>query len=288
MTDGFINVLKAPGMTSSNVVYDVRKLFSVKHAGHLGTLDPGAAGVLPVALGRAAKLFDLLVDKDKTYIFELAFGASTDTLDSYGSVTERADCRISRAALEEVLPGFIGESLQRAPAYSAVKVDGRKMYDLARAGEEVPERLRPITISELSLIEETGVNRFLLLMTCSRGTYVRVVAEDIAKKFSAPCYVSFLLRERSGPFSTANAHSIARLSGMRDAGTLNSAIIPCEAALGFLPKIELPEHRRKAALNALPTDGVIARDGLYRVYCSGFIGVGKVSDKSLRLTVHLD
>lgn len=288
MLDGFVNVLKAPGMTSSNVVYDVRKLFSVKHAGHLGTLDPGAAGVLPIALGRAAKLFDLLVDKEKTYLFELAFGAATDTLDAYGAVTETEDCDISRAALESVLPDFLGDSFQRAPAYSACKVDGRKMYDLARAGEAVPERLRPVTISALRLVEQTGVNRFLLSMTCSRGTYVRVVAEDIGRKLAAPCYVSFLLREKSGPFATENAFSIAELTAMREAGTLESAILPCEAALTFLPEIRLPGDRRKPTLNALPTGGLSGRDGLYRVYCDGFLGVGRLEGRSLRLTIHLD
>jgi len=149
--DGVVVLLKPPGMTSSNAVYDVRKLFCEKRAGHLGTLDPAAAGVLPICLGRATRLFDLLVDKDKEYVFELAFGARTDTQDAYGRVLERDGKPVSREELRAALPAFVGEQKQVAPVYSALKVDGKKMCDLARAGEEIEPRERDVRIDALVL-----------------------------------------------------------------------------------------------------------------------------------------
>ena len=285
--DGFVNVLKAPGMTSSNVVCDVRRIFSEKHAGHLGTLDPGAAGVLPVALGRAAKLFDLLVDKEKTYLFEITFGVATDTLDSYGRVTERQDCDVKQADILPVLPDFLGRQLQRAPAYSALKVDGKKLYDLARAGEEIPDRLREIFVRELKLLEQTGKNRFLFSMTCSRGTYVRVIAEDMGRRLSLPACVTLLLREASGPFKAERAYSLQELTERKEAGALQDVIISCKEALAFLPEIRLPEDRVRAAMNGLSTDNRREQNGFYRLYGQKFLGLGQVEGGSLRLKVHL-
>ncbi len=285
--DGFVNVLKAPGMTSSNAVYDVRAIFAEKRAGHLGTLDPGAAGVLPIALGRAARLFDLLVEKEKTYVFELILGVSTDTFDAYGTVTAAADCEIGSGRLNEVLPRFAGKTQQLAPAYSALKVDGRKMYDLAREGGEVPERLRGIAISELSVVEQLAKNRYLMRVSCSRGTYVRALARDIGLSLGVPAHLSFLLRTAAGPFTLENAYSIAALTQKKPDGTLAGTVISCEDALAFLPAVTLPKRRRAPAMNALETSGVDAADGPARVYCGGFLGVGEVKNGCVRLRIHL-
>lgn len=285
--DGFVNVLKAPGMTSSNAVYDVRAIFSEKRAGHLGTLDPGAAGVLPIALGRAARLFDLLVEKEKTYLFELILGVSTDTFDAYGTVTATADCEIAPERLNEVLPGFLGQTRQLAPAYSALKVDGRKMYDLAREGGAVPERLRNIAVSELEIVEQLAKNRYLLRVRCSRGTYVRALARDIGLSLGVPAHLSFLLRTVAGPFTLESTLSIAALAQKKLDGTLAETVISCEAALMFLPAVTLPKRRRVPTMNALETSGVDAADGLVRVYSGGFLGVGEVKDGCARLRIHL-
>ena len=171
--DGIVNFLKPPGMTSSNAVSDISRIFSVKHAGHLGTLDPAAAGVLPVCLGRATKLFDLLVDKEKEYVFEAAFGLKTDTQDAYGTVTARDGRRVEQDELTAVLPEFIGTQDQAASVYSALKVNGKKMYELARAGAAVEPKMREIRIYALELLEQTGENRFLQRTVCSSGTNVR-------------------------------------------------------------------------------------------------------------------
>ena len=245
--DGVVVLLKPPGMTSSNAVYDVRRIFSEKRAGHLGTLDPGAAGVLPVCIGRATKLFDYLVDKRKEYVFELAFGLATDTQDAFGRVVEQDARLVTRSELNAALPSFLGEQTQLASVYSALKVDGRKMYDLARAGVAVEPKARTIAIHALELLGETGENRFLLRVNCSRGTYVRTLCADIGARLGTCAYMSFLLRTAAGPFTIARARSVAELNAMRDAGTLFDSVVSCEEALPFLPAVMLPPDRRAAA-----------------------------------------
>ena len=147
MNEGIITVLKPPGMSSSDVVVDVRRVFETKRVGHLGTLDPEAAGVLPVCVGRAVRLFDYLVDKQKTYLAELVFGASTDTQDAQGTVLETSDRIVSETELDAVLSRFTGRIVQTPPMYSALKHNGRKLYDLARAGEEIPDKSREVEIA---------------------------------------------------------------------------------------------------------------------------------------------
>jgi len=285
--EGIVTVLKPPGMTSSNAVADVRRIFGVKRVGHLGTLDPGAAGALPVCVGRAAKLFDYLVDKEKTYVAEIAFGVATDTQDSYGTVIQTDSARIVAAEeLAAVLPEFLGEQTQIAPAYSALKVDGRKMYDLARDGLAVPEKIRPITIHHLCLLEQTGENRFLIEVTCSRGTYIRTLCADIGTALGTAAHMSFLLRTASGPFTVAKAYSVQELERCKEENLLSQTLISCEDALRGFPAVELSSDRRIPTMNALETF-YRHPDGIVRVYADGFLGLGEVKKNRVRLTVHL-
>lgn len=286
--DGIVTVLKPPGMTSSNVVFDVRKVFSEKRAGHLGTLDPAAAGVLPVCLGRATRLFDILVDKDKEYVFEIAFGTQTDTQDAYGTVISRNDQIVTRDELADVLPEFIGGQMQTASIYSALKVGGKKMYDLARAGEKVEPRTREICVHELELVEQTAPNRFLLRAVCSRGTYVRSLCESIAQRLGTVGYVPVLLRTRSGPFTSEQAMTISELDAAKGAGTLPETLISCEDAMAFLPELRLPADRTTPTKNGLETHVRGEADGLVRAYGDGvFLGVGEVKNERFRLSIHL-
>ena len=286
--DGIVTILKPPGMTSSNVVFDVRKIFSEKRAGHLGTLDPAAAGVLPVCLGRATRLFDILVDKDKEYVFEIAFGTQTDTQDAYGTVLARDERIVEQSELEHILPEFIGDQVQAASIYSALKVDGKKMYDLARAGETIEPRLREISVHELELIEQTAPNRFLLRAVCSRGTYVRSLCESIAEKLGTIGYVPVLLRTRSGPFVSERALTIAELETAKSAGTLDQTLTSCEDAMAFLPELRLPADRTIPTKNGLETHVRGEADGLVRVYGDGvFLGIGEIKHERFRLTIHL-
>jgi len=285
--EGIVTILKPPGMTSSNAVADVRRIFSVKRVGHLGTLDPGAAGALPVCVGRAAKLFDYLVDKEKTYVAEIAFGIETDTQDSYGTVTKTDPERVICAEeLRQVLDSFLGEQTQIAPAYSALKVDGRKMYDLAREGIAVPEKVRPITIHGIHYLEQTGENRFLIEVVCSRGTYIRTLCADIGTALGTVAHMSFLLRTASGPFTLDRAYSVQELEQHKETGTLAQTLVSCEEALGGFPAVVLPPDRRTPTKNALETY-IRHPDGTVRVYSDGFLGLGEVKNNRLRLTVHL-
>ena len=168
--EGIVTVLKPPGMSSSDAVVDVRRIFETKRVGHLGTLDPEAAGVLPVCVGRAVRLFDYLVDKQKTYLCEIVFGIATDTQDAQGAVIERRDCDIDADALDAALPAFLGRTVQTPPMYSALKYNGRKLYELALEGKEIPDKSREIEIASLERTRTLGKNRFLLRVACSRGT----------------------------------------------------------------------------------------------------------------------
>jgi len=286
--DGIVTILKPPGMTSSNVVFDVRKIFSEKRAGHLGTLDPAAAGVLPVCLGRATRLFDILVDKDKEYVFEIAFGIQTDTQDAYGTVLARDERIVEQSELRRILPEFIGDQIQAASIYSALKVDGKKMYDLARAGETIEPRLREISVHKLELIEQTAPNRFLLRAVCSRGTYVRSLCESIAEKLGTVGYVPVLLRTRSGPFVSEHALTIAELDAAKSAGTLDQTLTSCEDAMAFLPELRLPADRTVPTKNGLETHVRGEADGLVRAYGDGvFLGIGEIRKERFRLKIHL-
>ncbi|PKM41399.1 MAG: tRNA pseudouridine(55) synthase TruB [Firmicutes bacterium HGW-Firmicutes-9] len=286
--DGIVTILKTPGMTSSNVVFDVRKIFCEKRAGHLGTLDPAAAGVLPVCLGRATRLFDILVDKDKEYVFECVFGTQTDTQDAYGVVIARDDKRITKDELEQVLPKFVGEQMQTASIYSALKVDGKKMYDLARAGQTIEPKVREICVHELELVEQTGENRFLLRAHCSRGTYVRSLCESIAQRLGTVAYVSVLLRTKSGPFVSEQAYTIAELDAAKEAGTVMEKLISCEEAMAFLPEHRLPLDRLTPTKNGLETHLRGMQDGLVRAYAQEqFLGIGEIRSERFRLTIHL-
>ena len=289
--EGIVPLLKPPGLSSSDCVVDVRRLFSEKRVGHLGTLDPGAAGILPVCVGRAVRLFDYLVDKDKTYRFELILGAATDTQDSFGQVTEEGPKAFSAAEIQAVLPRFQGNIEQLAPAYSALKSNGQKLYDLVLQGKEVPEKRRPVTICDLTLLKQEGEGRFLLEMTCSRGTYVRTVCHDIGHALGTCGHMGSLLRTRSGPFTVTQAFTVEEIRAMQAAGRLKDALISCEEALVQFPTLNLGPDRLIPTKNGLVTDlhgGDRQADGPVRLYCDGaFLGVGKVEKNRVRLAVHL-
>jgi tRNA pseudouridine55 synthase len=286
--DGIVVLLKPPGMTSSNAVYDARRIFSEKRAGHLGTLDPAAAGVLPVCFGRATRLFDLLVDKDKEYLFEIAFGIKTDTQDAQGSELARDDRAVSEDELRAVLPRLTGEQAQTASVYSALKVGGRKMYDLARAGEAVEPKTRRVTIHSLELMRRTGENRFLLKTVCSRGTYVRSLCESIAAELGTVAYMPFLLRARSGPFMLKQSVTISELEEAKSGGALAGMLVSCEEALAFLPEARLEADRLTPTKNGLDTYVPGLPDGPLRVYAGGmFLGLGFAASGRLKLKVHL-
>ena len=221
-------------MTSSDAVVALRRLFQEKRVGHTGTLDPGAAGVLPICIGRATRLFDYLVDKDKDYLAEIAFGAATDTQDAYGSILEQRPTSVTKAALAKALPGFLGPQEQIAPMYSALKSGGKKLYELARAGEAPVEKRRQVYIHRLALVEQTGPQTFLLDVSCSRGTYVRTLCQDLGAALDAPAICPFFCAAAAGAFPWIMP---GRWRNCRPAGggQPGSGLAPPEAALAHLP-----------------------------------------------------
>lgn len=205
LQSGFVNIIKPTGMSSSDVVCKVKKALKIKKVGHLGTLDPAASGVLPVAFGKATKFFDYFLKKDKEYIADVKFGILTDTLDSFGLITEYNNKIITRQDIELVLNQFIGKINQVPPMYSAIKINGKKACDLARVGQEVELKAREIEIYNIDLLGELADNFFRFKVHCSAGTYIRTLFNDIANVLGTIATTSVIIRSKSGSFKIENA-----------------------------------------------------------------------------------
>jgi len=246
---GFLNVLKPPGMSSAHVVGAVRRMLGGAKVGHAGTLDPEAAGVLPIMVGKAARLFDYMQDKEKAYVTEIAFGASTDTQDAQGTVLETCDNYPDEAAIRAGLASMTGVIMQTPPMYSAIKQDGKRLYELARDGKEADIPAREVTVHELCLRSVTEPHGALVYVRCSKGFYVRTLCKDLGEKLGCPAHMRFLLRTQSGPFTLETAHTLESLKQAADEGTLADKLLAPEAALGHLPMIDVPDGLEKAVIN---------------------------------------
>lgn len=214
--NGWVILDKPVGMTSTHAVARLKRIFNGKKAGHAGTLDPLASGILPVAFGEATKTVPFVQDGEKAYRFTVRWGAETNTDDSDGTVTRQSDLRPSPSDISKLLPKFTGVISQQPPAFSAIKVDGERAYDLARAGEEVDLAARPVTIHALDLVAATA-EEAVLEARCSKGTYVRAIARDLGRELQCFGHVTALRRTRVGPFTEAQAVSLAELMEAADA-----------------------------------------------------------------------
>jgi tRNA pseudouridine55 synthase len=241
---GWVVLDKPFNMTSTQAVGKVRWLFSAAKAGHAGTLDPLATGILPIALGEATKAVPQVQDGTKIYRFAIKWGSATTTDDAEGSVIASSDVRPDRAALEAVLPDFTGTIMQRPPIFSALKIDGERAYDLARAGEVVELQPREIDVDGIELIEH-GTEQSVLEVTCGKGTYVRSLARDIAEVLGTRGHVSMLHRAAVGPFHDGDALTIDQLEALpmeeRDA-----LLKPVAAGFSELPEIRLDAQQATA------------------------------------------
>ena len=294
MLEGVVNVLKAPGLTSSDVVSDIRHIFDMKRVGHTGTLDPGAAGVLPICIGRATRLFDYLVDKEKEYIGEIAFGMATDTQDSYGCAVEFSDADVTEEMLRSILPQFTGVQQQTAPLYSALSVGGKKMYKLAREGVEVERKVREINVPALELIDKTAHNRYLVRIVCSKGTYVRTLCHDIGERLGVPAHMSFLLRTRSGAFDLDGAFTIGELRELKEKGMLEQAVTHIEQSLMHIGEVHMELNAKgekfltHGAEVVFPGVEDIPVDVPLRGYCNGrFLGIAKSTGEAVHICTFL-
>ncbi|MBN9315921.1 MAG: tRNA pseudouridine(55) synthase TruB [Devosia sp.] len=245
---GWLVLDKPYDMTSTQAVGKVRWLFGAKKAGHAGTLDPLATGILPIALGEATKTVPAVQDGQKVYRFTIKWGEQTTTDDAEGEICARSEVRPDAAAITAALPAFTGEILQTPPAFSAIKIDGERAYDLARAGETVVLEPRPVFIEALRLVAHDGATS-ALEMTCEKGTYVRALARDLAHHLGSCAHVVKLHRAMVGPFGEAQAVTLAELEAAADRDSL---LQPVTAGLLLLPEVRLTPDQASAVRNGNP------------------------------------
>ncbi len=241
---GWVVLNKPYDMTSTQAVGKVRWLFGAAKAGHAGTLDPLATGILPIALGEATKAVPQVQDGTKIYRFAIKWGSATTTDDAEGAVVATSEIRPERAALEAVLPQFIGTIMQRPPIFSALKIDGERAYDLARAGEAVELQPRQIDVDDIMLVEH-GTEQSVLEVTCGKGTYVRSLARDIAEALGTRGHVSMLHRAAVGPFHDADAVTIEQLEALEQ-DERDALLKPVWAGFADLPEIRLDASQATA------------------------------------------
>lgn len=244
MIHGIMNIYKEKGYTSHDVVAKLRGILRQKKIGHTGTLDPEAEGVLPVCLGAGTKLCDMLTDKNKTYRAVLLLGQTTDTQDTTGEVLTRHEVRVSEHEVCEAVESFIGEYDQIPPMYSALKVNGKKLYELAREGKTVERRPRRVQISEIR-IEEIRLPRVTLTVTCSKGTYIRTLCQDIGERLGCGGCMEQLTRTRVGMFTIEESLTLSRVEELVKNGDLSKAVRTVDAMFSDQPAFQtVPEADR--------------------------------------------
>jgi tRNA pseudouridine55 synthase len=239
---GWICLDKPLDITSTDAVSKVRRLFNAQKGGHAGTLDPLASGILPIALGEATKTVPFLMEAGKAYRFAIAWGATTASFDREGAVIATSDVRPSRQAVADALPAFVGEIMQMPPAFSAVKVDGERAYDLARAGVDVVLEPRPVTIHSAAIFDVPDDDHVEIEIVCGKGTYVRAIVRDLAIALGACGHVSSLRRTRVGAFTEERAISLDKLTDLVHRGAGSEALLPVETALDDIPALAVTDE----------------------------------------------
>lgn len=239
---GWINLDKPYDLGSTSAVTRIRRLFDAQKAGHAGTLDPLATGILPIALGEATKTVPFLVDADKAYRFTIEWGRTTATYDREGATLAESGVRPTAEQVEAALPAFVGEILQVPPAYSAIKVDGERAYDLARAGETVELEARAVVIHSARVSAVPDPDHITLEIECGKGTYVRAIVRDLAEALGACGHVSELRRTRVGPFVEGDAVALELLEDLGYEARQSEALLPVETALDDIPVLAVTDE----------------------------------------------
>ncbi|HZW16979.1 MAG TPA: tRNA pseudouridine(55) synthase TruB [Brevundimonas sp.] len=242
VVNGWVCLDKPLEMGSTEAVSKVRRLFNAQKAGHAGTLDPLASGILPIALGEATKTVPFMMDAEKVYRFTINWGVSTDSLDREGEIVGRSDIRPSVEAVRAALPAFVGEIDQVPPQYSAIKVEGQRAYDLARDGVEFELATRRVTIHEAAVTDAPDADHVELTIRTGKGVYVRSLARDLAAALGAEAHVSALRRERVGPFSTENAVSLDFLTDLVHRDAASEGLLPVATALDDIPELAVTDQ----------------------------------------------
>lgn len=258
--NGILNVYKEAGWTSHDVVAKLRGILKQKKIGHTGTLDPDAVGVLPVCLGKATKVCGMLTDARKTYEATLLLGRETDTQDGSGEVLAQRDVTCDEAQVRAATESFLGDQMQIPPMYSAIKQDGKRLYELARAGQVVERPARPVTFFEIDVLD-VSLPRVQMRVTCSKGTYIRTLCHDIGQKLGCGGCMEHLVRTGVGPFEIGTAHRLEELQQMQDKGVIRDAVIPVDALFAELPAVTLPPALDTPAHSGNPLPGGIRING---------------------------
>ena len=276
---GFVNIIKPTGMTSSDVVCKIKKILHTKKVGHLGTLDPAASGVLPIAVGRATKFFDYFLSKDKCYIAVVKFGIETDTLDSFGNITNIDNSiDVSEQLINSVIENFKGEIYQIPPKYSALKINGKKAYELAREDIKFELKPRKITIFDINLVKKCEKNVFIFKVHCSAGTYIRTLFSDIANAIGTIATVPSIIRTKSGAFNLSTAITFEEFENSKE-------LISIEKVFENFRVVEIDDELSKKVLNGvsvyaseleLPEDSSIP---FLIKYNNNVVGLYKIENK---------
>lgn len=280
MVNGIINVYKEKGYTSFDVVAKMRGIFGQKKIGHTGTLDPDAQGVLPVCLGKATKVCDLLTDKDKVYKATMLLGIQTDTLDISGKVCNKAVVNVTEQQVRDVISTFVGTIEQVPPMYSALKVNGKKLYELAREGKTIERKARKVSIYDIT-IDEICLPEVVMTVSCSKGTYIRSLCDDIGTKLGCYGCMKDLLRTKVACFDIGDAYKISEIEKLKE-----SIVLPVDMLFENIPAVntvlmaqKLIENGNRIPAEMINADGNKQRkyddEGRYRIYNpeDSFVGI---------------
>lgn len=284
--NGIININKPLGMTSHDVVGRLRRILGIKKIGHTGTLDPDASGVLPMCIGRATKTADMLTAQNKQYIAEVTLGSATTTLDASGEVTETSEVNVDECDIQSVVTEFVGDIMQIPPMYSAIKIDGKRLYELAREGVEVERKPRPVTIEKIEILGIDLENKkFSMKVDCSKGTYIRTLCDDIGRRLGCLAHMSALIRTRSGRFCIDDAYTLDEVKKMAGEGDM-SFLVPIDKVFEELPKLILSSRRAKLMCNGvrISAQGIIDGEA-YRVYdeSGSFLTISEAENGQLKI-----
>lgn len=282
--NGIIVIDKPKGRTSHDMVYFIRRMTGIKKVGHTGTLDPDATGVLPLCIGNGTKVSDMLLESDKCYRAELILGKTTDTQDLSGNVLEEKEVNLSEEEIVKAAESFVGEIEQIPPMYSAIKQDGKKLYELARKGIEVERKPRRVTINEITIVK-IDKNTVTIDVDCSKGTYIRTLCSDIGEKLGCGGCMGNLRRTKAGMFNIDESHTLEEIEKLKENGKLGDIILPVDSVFMKYPKIQLNEKQVKSVTNGIRMTYKGVEGQTYRVYDNNneFLCISKIEDGKLRL-----
>ena len=289
---GWLVLDKALGATSTHALAQVKRLYDAQKAGHAGTLDPLATGILPIAFGEATKTVSFAVDGEKAYRFTVRWGAETTTDDAEGAVANRSDKRPTLADVESLIPRFIGEILQVPPQFSAIKIEGNRAYDLAREGVVVELAARPVTIHRIELVDQPDEDHAVFEAECGKGTYVRAIARDMGRMLGCYGHVIALRRTRVGPFSEAQAVSHDELRRLAEEGgdaAIARHLLPVEAALDDIPGVAVSSSDAATLARGQPVlmrgrDAPIMSGPVYALCRGQIVALGEIDKGAIRPT----